>query len=100
MPHRETADMHLQKDALFPRGPRLAVAVPGKRRLDHPAFRHLASAIPPVEGKILTWAAEPVAEQCIAAAQLPGNRLGVGIEEELVVVEPMTCGGIIRSVDA
>src|SRR5947207_11814236 len=98
MPHRETADMHLQKDALFPRGPRLTVPVPGKRGLDHPAFRHLASAVAPVEGEILAGAAEPVSEQGVAAAQLAGNRLAVGVEQALIVVETVAVGCVHRSV--
>src|SRR5206468_6651211 len=66
VPHRETAGVHLEEDRLLPRGPRVTVAVPGKRALDDPAFRHLTGAVAPVEGKVVARAAEAVGEQRVA----------------------------------
>src|SRR5580700_3281920 len=78
----------------------MAIAIPRKGAFDDPTLRHLSSAVAAVEGEILPGAAEPVAEHRIAPAKLARQRLRIRIEQQLVVIKSVTCGGIVWPVDA
>ena len=79
---------------------RLAIVVPGEGGFDDAAFRHMPGAVPPVEGEVLARAADPVAVDHVVPPQLPGQRLGVGVEQQFVRVEAMSGGRVIRPVHA
>ena len=84
---REAAHMHLEDDCLLPRSVRMMVVVPAEGSLDDAAFRHLPRAVAAVEGEVFARAADAIAVHDIAPAQLPGQRLGIGVEQQLVGVE-------------
>jgi hypothetical protein len=56
-------------------------------------------AVALVERQIALGIADPVAEQRVVPAQLAGERLGVGIDQQLVVVEAMAGVGLVGAVD-
>src|SRR5689334_987210 len=95
---RKPAHMHLENDRLFPRGARVLVVVPGEGAFDHSAFRHVAGAVATVEGEVLARAADPVAEQHVAPAELAGQRPRIGVEQELVRIEAVAGSRLVRAV--
>ncbi len=98
MTDREAAHMHFEDDRLFPGIARVAVIVPGEGAIGHPAFRHVAGAVAAIDGEILARAAEAISEQHIAPAQLAGNRPRIGVEQQLVGVEPVAGSGVVGAV--
>src|SRR5215210_6332644 len=100
MTYREAADVGLVDDCPFPRDLRPALLAPGKRRIDHSAFRHEGTAIALIKRKVAVLRPDGVAEQGIVPLQVSDDLFCVGIEQKLVVVEAMTFRGTIWAVDA
>src|ERR1700676_2326222 len=96
----EAADMQLGDDGLFPGRLRTAVLTPGERRVDDPAFRHEPGVVAAVEREVAAGAADAVAEMRVGPAERTVQRLGVGIEQELVGIEAMAAAGVVGAVDA
>src|SRR5690606_888672 len=99
MPHRETTHMHFIDDGVLPWPLWRPLAAPGKGWIDHPAFGHIARAVPAIEREIGILA-HHVAEQRGMPDQTACQSLGIGIDQQLVMIEAMTGSRIIRSVDA
>jgi hypothetical protein len=74
------------------------VVLPGEGRVDHETLRHGAGRIPRVERKVFLPVADPVAEELVAPANGTAHRLGVRIDEQLAVVEPVPAGGLVGAV--
>jgi hypothetical protein len=55
--------------------------------------------VPFVERQILAGVTEPVAEEFVSPAQVPADRARVRIEDQLVRIESMTRGRLVRPVD-
>ena len=83
----------LENDRLFPRDLRPALLAPGEGGLDDPAFRDEARIVAPIDRQILARAADAVAENRVGPAQPAVQRLGIGIDQQLVGVEAMPVGG-------
>ena len=99
MAHGEALDVHLVDDRLVP-GPLVGPgAAPGEGGVDHLALGHERRAVALVERQIALGIADPVAEQRVVPAQLAGQRLGVGVDQQLVVVEAMAGFGLVGAVD-
>src|SRR5712671_3415294 len=60
----------------------------------------MPGAVAAIEGEVVAWAADPVAEHHVAPPHLPGDRRGIGIEQQFVWVEAMPGGGIVRPMHA
>jgi hypothetical protein len=71
---------------------------PGEGRVDHRAFRNERRTVAIVEGQILRVVAHPVAEQSVVPFERADEGLGVGVDEQLVVVEAVARLGFVRSV--
>jgi hypothetical protein len=89
--------MGLVDDAVRPPGERPLVAPPGECRVDQDAFRHAARAVTPVEGEILARGSDAIAEMGIAPGQFAMKKLGVGIDQQLVRIEAMAVGRVVRA---
>ena len=90
--------MRLVNDRLIPRRVGGPVVLPGEGRIDHEALGHGARRITRIEGEVLPLVPDLVAEELVAPANGAAHRLGVGVDEELAVVEAMPAGGLVRPV--
>src|SRR5215471_16314300 len=87
IPYRNTADVKLEDDRLFPRDLRATILTPGEGRLDNPAFGHMTRIVASIERQIRTRVADTIAEQGIAPAQPAGQSPGIGIDQQLAGIE-------------
>ena len=71
---------------------------PGERGIDHLAFRQKRRAVAVVEGQILRIVANPVSEQGVVPRERTDERLGVGVDQQFMMVEAMARLRLIRSV--
>ena len=72
---------------------------PGVGGLDDPAFGNKARIVAPVDCQILARAADAIAKYRVGPAQPAMKRLRIGIDQQLIGVETVPIGGIVRSVD-
>ena len=79
-------------------GARRAIVSPGESRIDHAAARHERRAVALVEGQIVAGL-QLVAEHGRIPVEIADDGLGVRIEQELVRIETVAVGGLIRPVD-
>ncbi len=77
---------------------RRPVVAPRERVVDHNRFRHRRRAVAPVEGEVGARREHAVAEQSVRPARLAEQRLGVGIDQQLVGVEAMPLGRLVGAV--
>ncbi len=97
---RHALDVGLVDERPVPRGPGRHVAGPGEGRVDHDAFRQLARAVSGVLRQVLLGVPDRVAEDLIGRADRARDRHGVGVQEQLVGVEPMAGLRVVGAVDA
>src|SRR5439155_22850171 len=67
---------------------------------DSPAFGDVTCVVAPIERQILPRATEAVAEEGIAPTKPAVERFRIGIDQQLVRIEPVSVRGIKRPVDA
>ncbi len=94
----KTFDMQLVDHRIVPGNTGRPVILPGKGGIDHQAFRHIRSAIPFIEAKIIVIAVDGITEQSVIPAQLPADILGIGVEQQLAGVETMTVFRLVGAV--
>src|ERR1700722_1306745 len=85
------AHMQLIDDRTLPSGTRWAVFSPGEGRIDDPASRHERGTVAVVECQVVAGL-ELVAKNRRIPIEIADHRLGVRVEQELVVVEPVAAG--------
>ena len=96
----KTLDMGFVDDGLVPMH-----VLPGgfggpvEIRIDHDAFRHERRAVALVEGEVVAGF-HFVAEHGRIPGQRAGMRARIGIEQQLVRIEAVAVGGIVRPVNA
>src|SRR5512132_1347660 len=95
--HGEAAHVHLVDDAVVPLDAWRAVYAPGEGGVDDAALRHVSGVVPLVEAEIAVFAADLVGEVGVVPVDLAEQRLGVGVDEQLVGIEAMPP---VRSVGA
>src|SRR5690606_29388030 len=100
MARGEAFHVQLVDDRIAPRYLRPAVVAPGERRVDYLAARHSGDVAAPVEGQVLAWVTDPITEMRVAPFDLAAYRLRVGIEQQLVRVEPVPVVRRVGSADA
>ncbi len=98
--HGEPAQMGFVNDRLVPRGLRVGILAPGETGIHDTTLVCVAGAVPFVEREVLLGVADLVAEDRIVPDDPPGQRLRVGIDQELVVVEPVAVFRVVRPVNA
>ena len=87
--HGEAAHMGFVEYRSFPRHVRAALISPCKGWIDDPALRHVSRAVPRVEGQITVRRTEGVPEERVVPLQFADDLLGVGVQQELVRIEPV-----------
>jgi hypothetical protein len=94
------AHVHLVDHPLVAAARGIEVVAPVEAVVDHLAFRHAARALALVEGQVFLLVPDGVAEMRVAPVDLAHDRLGIGIEEQLVGVEAVALLGLVRPVHA
>src|SRR5262245_5741054 len=97
---RQSFDMRLVDDGVFPGRMRPALIAPGEGLVDHHPLRHAARIIAAVEREIAARAAGAISEMRIAPDQPPGELLGVRIDQELVRIEAKAALRLMGAVHA
>src|SRR6267143_4804629 len=97
---RDPTNMQLEDNCFFPGDLWTAILPPSKGRLDDPAFRDLARIVAAVKRQIRPLTAYAVAKQRIAPPQPAVQRLGIGIDQQLVGIKAVPIRRIVWSVDA
>src|SRR6185437_7242449 len=95
MPHRLAAHVRLVDHRVVPGNPRWPVITPGEGRVGDAALGRARRAVTLVEGKIRLGASQAVAEMGIAPDERAFEPLGVGLDQQLVWIEPQS---LLRSV--
>ena len=93
------AHVRLVEHGVLPRDLRRAVVPPGEGRVDDPALRHERRAVPLVIGQVI-HRLHLVAEQRGVPLEMADQRLGVGVDQQLVGVEPVSLLRRVGAVDA
>src|SRR5271156_5576156 len=105
---RETLDMQLINNRPIPwdggpaspTGANRAVVGPSERGIDYDALRHQRRAIQLIESEIVSLSAECVTEQLGTPLELTDMLLRIGIQYQLIGIEPMAFVGFIGAVYA
>ena len=97
---RQSFDMRLVNDGVFPRRLRPPLMRPGMRRVDHYGFIHAAGIVTPVEGKVLLFGTHAIAEMRVGPGKVTAQPLAVGIDQKLVGIEAMTRLRLVRPIYA
>src|SRR5438105_672320 len=94
----ESLYVRLVNDEMLERDLRRHVAVPREAVVDHDRLRGDVRVVAGVERQIASGVRRVVREQeVLRVARLAAHGLGVRIEQELVLVEPMSARGIERT---
>ena len=99
MQARHPPHMRLVDHGLVPAYGRPLLVRPVERVFNPEGQGREGGAVPLVKGKVPLRAPDLVAEHLVGPPELPADRLGVGIQQELVRVESQALLGVIRSVD-
>ena len=99
MLHGHPSHVGLVDDRAVPGRAGRTVVLPGERRIDDDGLGHGAGRVARVEGEVLLRVADRVAEEVVAPVDRPADRFGVGIDEELAVVEAVPGVGLVGAVD-
>jgi hypothetical protein len=78
------ADVGFVDNRVGPGAERAHMLVPGKGGIHHPAFRHAEAVVAPVEGEVGAVGPEAIAEMRVRPPYRAAQRLGVGVEQQLV----------------
>ena len=100
MAPRHPLHVRLVDHRLRPRPLRRPVGAPGVRRHHDPALGHRPRAVAPVEREVRPRMADAIAVERVVPAQLALKRPRVGVEQQLVRVEPVPGLGRVRPVRA
>jgi hypothetical protein len=92
--------VHLVDHAFVGIAHRVHVAFPVERRIDHARLRHHRGALVAVHREVFLLVPDGVAEMRVAPVHLADDRMRVGIEQQLVRVEPLSLLGLVGPVDA
>jgi hypothetical protein len=95
---RHAPHVGLVNHGLVPRRVGGPVVLPGEGRIDHETLGHGSRRIAGIEGEVLALVADPVAEELVAPTDRTAHRLGIGVDEQLALVEPVPSGGFVRPV--
>jgi hypothetical protein len=98
--HREALDMQFVDDGVGKGTPRRRVGTPGEGAVDDRRPRRVRRAVPGVEGQVLLRTSIPVSVEGVGMHQVPADRLGVGVEQQLVDIATQTAARIVGSVGA
>ena len=98
MEFREASHVHLVDDGIVPGRSGRAVVAPGECRIDHGRQRRECGVVARIEREIAIGMADFIPEHLVGPPECARYRLRVWIQNNLVRVETMARGRIIRSV--
>ncbi len=78
---------------------RRAVLAPGEGRVHHPALGHESGVVAGIEREVSLGVADAVAEMGVGPPERAVERLGIRVEQQLVVVEAVAALGLVGPVD-
>ena len=87
VPDGEALHVQLVDNGSAPLGPRRLIVAPGEGVVDDRRQRRQMGIVAGVEGQVGLRIAHPIREHFVGPLRLPNDRLGVGVEENLVRVE-------------
>ena len=96
----QALDVRLVHHRLAPGGARAAVAGPVEPVLNHHRLGHRARAVAPIERQVAAARIDLVAVQRVRPADAANHLLGIGVEQQLVGVEPVPLLRLVRPVRA
>ena len=99
MKHGEPTYVQFVDYGLVPR-PRLRPPTPGESWINHAAFRDDGRAVALVEALIAGPVPHFIAKQHVVPSELTDKRLGVWIDQQLMVVKAVASSRLVRPVDA
>src|ERR1700722_19289560 len=76
------------------------LAAPVETRIGHRCQRRERRTVPVIEGQVAVGIAELITEQLVGPLERPADRLGIGIEQQLVGIEAQSALGNIGSMHA
>jgi hypothetical protein len=94
------ADVGLVDHRFGPGPERPHMLAPGEGGVDHAAFRHAEAVVAPVEGQVGAVRPDPIAEMGIRPAYGAAQRLGIGVDQQLVGIEAVTVARLVGAMDA
>ena len=100
MAHADAAQVGFVDDRAVPRHSYRLVVAPGVRRVDDLALGHEGRTVAFIETEVVVRVADGVAKQRFGPFEFAHQLLGVGVDQQLVVVETMTVGRVIGTVYA
>src|SRR5689334_18111641 len=100
MAHGEATHVHLVDDAFMPGRPWRPIFAPSEGSVHHSALRHAERTVAAVEGEVLAGMPHAITEMRVTPVEGAINLLGVGIQQQLVMIESLTPTGLVRSVHA
>ena len=100
MEHRHALDVRFVEDGSHPGHVGRPIVAPRERRVDDHRFGHAAGVIAAIETQVGARRPDAIAVVRVTPAHRPGDRLRIGIEQELMMIEAMAVDRIVRPVDA
>ena len=94
----ESLRVHLVDHGLVPRDAWRAIVPPGECRIDHHALGRMGGAVARVQTEVGIRMPYLVSEQGVVPLDRPVDGFGVGVQEQLVRIEPVPCSRVVRSV--
>src|SRR5690606_25855174 len=98
--HRHAAYMGLVNDCFRPWPTDRGIARPVEVRVLHHALHREGGAVALVEGKVGRLVADAIAVKRVVPRKFAGDLLGIGIEQQLVGIEPMPLFRLVGSMGA
>src|ERR1044071_5652598 len=91
--------MRLVNDRAVQRSPRPLVVAPIKRMIDYRRFRNAPGVIPKIARQIVPGAADHIPKHLIRPIYLAGDRLRIGIDQQLRAIETHPALGIVGPIN-
>src|SRR3954451_14871164 len=96
---RVSAHMSLIDDRPIPRHQRLGGLLPVVIRIHHHALRHEGRAVTLIEGEVIAFCSDGVAETCVIPLELTDELSCIWIEQQFIWIEAVTVLGLIGTVN-
>ena len=97
---RQTFDMGLVDNRVFPRHLRVPVVGPSVGLIDHDGLEHRARVVALVERQVLALVADAIGQMRVGPGELAAEPLAIGVNQKLVRIEAVAGFGIVGPVHA
>src|SRR4051794_18497682 len=86
---RDATHLQFYYYCFFPWGLGAPILTPGEGGFDHPALRNVARIVATAKRQVPPRTSEPITKYRVGPTEPPLQRLGVGVDQQLVRIEPM-----------